>query len=82
MDISVTRQGLTGGMNVPAENADQMIRSSVLVAGPFACAAGPIVLLRTGGGLGMPWVFEFVLALVLAVTPIAHLVFGNRRGEG
>lgn len=81
VSIKIEKLGAEAGLNVPPENAGQLITMSPLMLGMLSSTAGPIILLYTTADLEMHWGAKFALALILAVVPIVYVLLGNRRDE-
>jgi len=80
LDIKLENLGEVG-MQVPAENAGQLISISPLMLGMLCSIAGPIVLLETAPDLDMPWGAWLAMAIVLAIIPIVYVLFRSQRDE-
>ncbi|MFD6999728.1 hypothetical protein ACFWA5_26465 [Streptomyces mirabilis] len=81
VSFKVEKLGVEAGMQVPPENAGQLISVSPLLVGMLSSTAGPIILLQATVNLEMHWGAKFALALILAVIPIVYVLLGNRRDE-
>ncbi|WP_329230916.1 hypothetical protein OG488_19380 [Streptomyces sp. NBC_01460] len=79
--FKIERLGAEAGIEVPPENADQLIAISPILLGMVSSTAGPIILLQAIANLEMHWSAKFALALILAVIPIVYVFLGNRRNE-
>ncbi|GHE65197.1 hypothetical protein GCM10014715_18470 [Streptomyces spiralis] len=81
VSFKIEKLGAEAGIEVPPENAGQLIAISPLMLGMVSSTAGPIILLNTTASLEMHWSAKFALALILAVIPIVYVLLGNRRNE-
>lgn len=81
VSFKVEKLGAEVGIQVPPENAGQLIGISPLLLGMLSSTAGPIILLQATANLEMHWGAKFALALLLAIIPIVYVLLGNRRNE-
>ncbi|MFD0136424.1 hypothetical protein ACFVIL_21065 [Streptomyces sp. NPDC127159] len=81
VSFKIEKLGAEAGIQVPPENAGQLIKISPLLLGMVSSTAGPIILLQATANLEMHWGAKFVLALILAIVPIVYVLLGNRRDE-
>ncbi|MZF90307.1 hypothetical protein [Streptomyces sp. SID5643] len=81
VSFKIEKLGVEVGMNVPPENAGQLMSSAPLLLGMMSSAAGPIILLQVTANLEMHWSTKFALALILAISPFAYVLLGNKRNE-
>ncbi len=81
VSFKIERFGVEAGMDVPSEDAGRLITVSPLLLGMVSSVAAPIILLNTTANLEMHWGAKFALALILTITPIVHVLLGNRRDE-
>ncbi|MFD8571183.1 hypothetical protein [Streptomyces sp. NPDC059639] len=81
VSFKIERFGVEAGMDVPPEDAGQLLTVSPLMLGMVSSVAGPIILLSTTANLEMPWGAKFALGLILAIVPIVYVFLGNRRDE-
>jgi hypothetical protein len=81
VSFKIEKVGVQAGIQVPPENAGQLISISPQLLGMLSSTAGPIILLQATANLEMHWGAKFALALILAVIPIVYVLLGNRRDE-
>ncbi|MGA5102996.1 hypothetical protein ACPCC3_05050 [Streptomyces cellulosae] len=81
VSFKIEKLGAEVGIEVPPENADQLISISPLLVGMLSSTTGPIILLQVTASMEMPWIAKFALALILVAVPAVYVLLGNRRNE-
>jgi hypothetical protein len=81
VSFKIEKLGVEAGIEVPPENAGQLISIAPLLLGMLSSTSGPIILLQATANLDMHWGAKFALALTMVVIPMVYVLLGNRRDE-